>query len=201
MNDIEHKAVLDALIKKIKLVLDPDRLRSVIDLLIRKNYNGGMTETEDRLKLEVNVAPNKAAVDFISNYTFDLVKGMSDEMANKLQGELARGLMNGESSKALAERVKKVMKVTQARANAIARTESHRAYNTGSYDAAKQSGLELKKKVFNPRPETAVCRHLVTKAPIGIDEKFSFQGDEWLLAPFHPNCRSKILYVQDGDEE
>lgn len=197
----ETKNLVDAIIKKIKVLLDTDALRVVVDSFIRKNYNEGLTETEEQLNLRVNVVPNKQAIEFLSGYTFDNVKGMTDELVNKLRGELQRGLMNGEGNKALAERIRKVMDVGVARARTIARTESHRAYNAGSYDTAKQSGLKLKKYVFNPSPKTDICKHLVTKDPIGLDDSWSYKGEEHLLAPFHVNCRSKVLYKQVEDIE
>jgi SPP1 gp7 family putative phage head morphogenesis protein len=192
-------SAVDVIINQLKTVFDPERLRAAVDFLIRKNYNTGMTVVEDRLELDINAIPNKETVQFISDYTFDLVKGMSEDTMYKLQAELSRGIMNSETSAELTKRVKKVMNVGETRAKAIARTESHRAHNVGGFEAAKQSGLNVRKQWFNPNPGSDVCKHLTGKV-IGMDEKFSYKGEEFMTPPAHVNCRSRLLYIQEGDE-
>lgn len=187
---------VDVFIKQVKIILDPERLKAVVDSFIRKNYNNGLQEVEERLSVETNIIPNKEVMQFLSDYTFNNIKDMNDELVTKMRQELSRAIMNGEGTKEIKERIKKIMKVGDGRAKAIARTESHRAYNSGSYETARQSGLKLRKRVFNPSPETAICRHLVKQRPIGIDEKFEYDGDEWLLPPFHVNCGSRVLYEE-----
>lgn len=196
MNEIETKGIVDAFVRRIKEILDPDKLKYVVDLIVRRNYNKGVENSENQLDLSINVAPNKDAVSFISNYTFDNIKGMNDDLVERLRKELTIAIMNNEGSDQIKNRIVDAIGVSKTRAAAIARTESHRAYNTGAYQAAVDSGLKVKKYVFNPSPESDICKHLVTLAPIDINDKWSYKGEEYLLAPFHVNCRSRILYKQ-----
>lgn len=200
MNDdlpVETKAFVENVITRLKSFFASDRLKYVVNLIVRRNYNKGLTDVEESLRAEVNVVPNQEAIDFISNYTFDNIKGMNESIGNDLRGELTRAFMNNETNAQIKARVEKVMSVGKTRAAAIARTESHRAYNAGAYHAARQSGLNLVKEWYNPSPQSDICKHLAgTEKP--LSEKFVYKGDSWMLPPAHVNCRSRILYKQVG---
>lgn len=192
-------SAIDDFIKKIKIIFDPDRLKTAVEVFIRTNYNKGLTDVEDTLELDINVQPNKEVIQFITNYTFDLIKDMNDESVGKLRSELSRGIMNGLNSKEIANNLKEKLEISKNRAKTIARTESHRAYNTGAFETAKQSGLNVKKKWYNPDPDSDVCRHLQNKV-VTLDDAFTYKGESFMTPPAHPNCRSRILYIQEDKE-
>lgn len=174
-----------------------EKIYSMGEQIVRRNWNRALNDFEDDFNLSINLVPNERAIQFLSEHNFNLIKGMRDEIAEDLRRELTQALLNRENSTQISERVQKVMNVTEARSNAIARTESHRAYNEASFDAAKKSGIPLKKKVFNPNPDSEVCKALVNKPSINLDETWTWQGEEYAKPPFHVNCRSRLIYVQE----
>jgi hypothetical protein len=194
---LEHKNRLDDIVKAIQRIFDPNRLRLAVEVLIRRSYNQGMDDTDHSIKMSMNPVPNPYTIQFLSQYTFDNVKGMNESLAEGLRKELVQGIMHGENERQLAERVKSVFEVNYVRARAIARTESHRAYNVGGFEAAKQSGLKLKKQWYNPSPQTTICKTLVRHKPIPLNEPFVYDGENFMAPPGHVNCRSRILYVQE----
>lgn len=193
--DLEVKNSVETIIRQIKMIFDVDRLRAAIDLLIRKNYHKAIDEFEQSFELNVNIVPHQEAIDFLSTYTFENIKDMNDTLISSLRKQLTLALLNNESHDQITSRVQSTLKVGEDRARTIARTESHRAYNLGNYHSAQQSGLRLKKEWYNPNPQAAVCKKLAgTTKP--LNEPFRFNNEEYLVPPAHPNCRSRILYVQ-----
>lgn len=195
----ETKNLLDRLMSIIDRILQRtisyDRVRRVIG----NSYNRGITDVENDVKITFNLVPNEYAIDFLSEHTFENIKALNNDTKERLRKELVIGLTNREGTRQLRDRIRTVMNVSRSRASAIARTETYRAYNAGSNFAAKQTGLSLKKKVSNPNPESSICQHLVKQPPIGMNEKFSYDGSSWDMPPFHVNCRSRLLYVQEAD--
>ena len=187
---------IESFIQKVLVGFNDRTLQVITNALIDKNYKIGIDDFDTEFKPPLNITPSKNAIEFLQDYTFDNMKNMKDDMAKNLRGELTRALMNRENSAQIAARVEKVMDAGKVRAMAVARTESHRAYNAGSYQAAVQSGLKLRKYVFNKNPESKICKYLVQQEPIALDAKWTFEGKEYFNAPFHVNCRSRVLYVQ-----
>lgn len=197
MSDVELKGIVDELLKKFRLYLSATLSREFISSITKKSYHKGLNDFEEQVKPTINLVPNQQAIDFLSNYTFDLIKDVNDDTVKKLRNELIQGLMQKESAAQIKERVRTVMQVSKNRAAAIARTETHRAYNMGQRFGATQSGLRLKKSVYNPHPESDICKHLVKKASIGINEQWDYDGKQYDTPPFHVNCRSTLLYIQE----
>ncbi len=168
----------------------------VLEAVRRGVFEG--SETVAR-KIGRNFVPNYKAVEFLQEHTFENMTNMEDEVKAKLRAELQRGLINREELPALAKRVDKVIDATSARANMIARTEINRAKNFGELDAWRQSGKPVLKEWYNPSPEAPVCKYLAGKIA-GINDKFTYQGDEFDAPPAHPNCRS-LLKFHTGDKD
>jgi uncharacterized protein with gpF-like domain len=92
------------------------------------------------------------------------------------------------------------------RADAIARTETHGAANYGSQEAAKETGLPLRKEWLAAQDERTRETHVQANShePIGMDEKFEV-GNSLLLYPGDPagdpeeviNCRCTLGYIVD----
>ena len=187
------KAIDTNFIKRITELLSLSKLKAAVDGMVKANFFKGLESVEE--KLDRNFLPNQSAINFIQDYTFDNVKGMNEELRNDLRQELQRGLMNGEGVPALSKRVSSVMKVGKVRADAIARTESNRAETAGSIDAMRQSGLKVNKTVLATIDDrtSAICKYLNGKT-IGLNEKFSYKGEQFDHNPFHVNCRSTLTY-------
>lgn len=196
MSEVEAKGLADALIAKFKSIMSRVLSREYVGTITRRSYNKGLEDFEERVHPLRNVVPNDDAINFLSDYTFELIKGVNDDTVKKLRNELVSGLMQREGAVKIAERVRTVMDVSKARAATIARTETHRAYSAGEMFAGRQSGLDLMKEVFNPTPESDICKALSKRKPIGMNEKWSFGGKEYDVTPFHPNCTSTTVLTQ-----
>lgn len=194
--DLEMKGLVDNILKKFGSIMSRVLSREYVGTVIRRSYNKGLEDFESNVHPLGNIVPNDDAIDFLSDYTFDLIKGLNDETMKNLRTQMVQGIMHREGAAKIAVRVRDVMGVSKARAATIARTETHRAYNAGEMFAAKQSGIALLKEVHNPSPESDICKALVKRDPIPIDDKWRYDGADYLLAPFHPNCRSVITFSQ-----
>jgi SPP1 gp7 family putative phage head morphogenesis protein len=123
---------------------------------------------------------------------------MNEEMINKLQQQITLGILNRENLEQVRARVKSIMSMSEDRAITIARTETVRALNMGNLEAAKESGINFKKK-WDARLDSRtseVCRALDGQV-VGINEKFKALGEEYDSAPAHPNCRSRVLFIEE----
>lgn len=94
---------------------------------------------------------------------------------------------------------------TDARAGLIARTETHGAANAGANEAAKETGLNLRKEWISADDERTREDHSLANGQIvGQDEAFDI-GGEALMFPGDPagsggqviNCRCSLGWVVD----
>ena len=129
---------------------------------------------------------NQAAADWARQYTFELVKGLTDTSKQTLQKLIAQffeqGMNQGELRDALAPIFGPL------RAEIIARTEVTRAASEGEQLWAKQiaeQGIQMQ-PVWNTRMDELVCPICGPKAnkPI-MDEQYP---------PAHPRCRCWVGY-------
>jgi uncharacterized protein with gpF-like domain len=92
------------------------------------------------------------------------------------------------------------------RAEMIARTETHGAANFGSNEAARETGLPLKREWLAAADERTRPSHVVAgqQPPIGMDDAFQV-GDASMMYPGDPagpaeeviNCRCTLGYIVD----
>jgi len=184
--------------------LDDTFLPVVTEIL--KSYDSGVDKVGVQLNMNFTSDPNRK--DLLKDYTFDLIKGLTDSTKDKLRSELQRGIMNLESITKIQKRIQKVMDVSSTRAKAIARTESVRAENMGHIDGARQSGLKLLKYVdahLDSRTSD-ICRYMDIhygneSQAIPMNQKFKFNGNVWDIPPFHINCRTTIVFTQKVKDE
>jgi len=92
----------------------------------------------------------------------------------------------------------------------IARTETVRAQSMGHIDAARQTGLSLRKfvSVHLDSRTSPICKRMDAKygtpeKAIPIDSKFvdNVSGEEFDISPFHVNCRTAVLFSQEKKNE
>lgn len=190
---------IERLIKNLGL---PTALVSQVQRDLRVSFDFGIENVEKILNRNI-LDINPAIREYLEKYTFDLVKGMNEDLGNKLRDTLRRGIMNGQNSKVIAKEVKEIFQSTKHRAEMIARTETSRAYNYGAYSAAKSSGVELVKyySAVHDDRTCPICKRLSNKYskdnPIPIDKEFidEVSGLRGLYPPLHPNSRSESIFI------
>ncbi len=182
----------------IKNVFTVFALKEISDATIKLEFFTGWDQTEKQI--DMNVPVNDKALSFLQEHTFDNIKGMTEDIANKLKAELERGIINGESIPKLKERVKKVFDVGENRAEMIARTETNRAENNGKLLAMKASGLDYNKKwvaILDDRT-SEICKNLNSQT-IGLDEDFDYKKWSGQAPPSHVNCRSTLVFIKEDE--
>jgi len=187
---------LPNLVKAIKGLLEFAGIKAISDAVIKNNFLKGWDSAEKQLSK--NFIVNKEAIDFIQDYTFNNIKGMTEEIANDLRQELERGIMAGEGISKIKSRVSKVFDVGENRAEMISRTESNRAENQGKLQAFKSSGEKYNKQWISKIDSrtSPICKRLNGKV-VKMDENFkdSQSGWEGPCPPSHVDCRSSIIFI------
>ncbi|MHA1302359.1 MAG: phage portal protein [Candidatus Heimdallarchaeaceae archaeon] len=196
-NTLQEIKALDDLAKAIKSILTFDGIKSISDAIIKNTFMEGHDSAEKQLNK--NLMVNNEAMVFIQDYTFNNIKGMTDEIMQDLRQELERGIIEGEGITKIKARIGKVFDVGENRAEMIARTETNRAEGQGKLQAFKSSGEKLMKKWdthFDDRT-SAVCKRLHGQV-VGINENFKdkISGWEGPTHPAHVNCRSSVIYIE-----
>jgi SPP1 gp7 family putative phage head morphogenesis protein len=184
---------VEDVIKKIKDILSVAGLSAITYQIVRNNYLKSWDEAEKAM--DKNFVPETHAIDFLSDYTFDNIKGMNEDIENKLKQELSRGYMDGEGVAKLKKRVEKVFDVGKNRSEMIARSEVTRASNFGKLNAYKKAG-EKGTKVWITHIDdrtSEICKRLDGQE-VDINDNFkdSKTGWEGQAPPAHPRCRSGI---------
>jgi SPP1 gp7 family putative phage head morphogenesis protein len=190
---------INSVIAKIKSLFNFDSIRILVDAIIKNVYYEGWDKAESMM--QQNFIPDVNAINFLQTYTFDNIKGMSDEIADDLRQELQRGFMEGEGVNKMADRIKKVFNVGRNRADMIARTEINRSLNTGklhAYIVGGEIGIKKEYSAHIDHRTSALCKRLNGKI-VGINEKFTDNISGWsgMCPPAHPNCRSTFIVLDD----
>jgi len=95
------------------------QVKQIVDQTIKNFYAKGWDKAEGQLNQ--NLPMNSAQINFIQQYTFDNVKGLNDDLKNKLRQEIRRSIMEGEGIGKLTPRIKDIFNIERARAQAIAK--------------------------------------------------------------------------------
>lgn len=128
---------------------------------------------------------------WISDYGFELAKGINDTTKERLKERMLANLAEGSGVDYLKLAIQDVMdEATEYRAFMIARTETSYATNMGTLSAYKGAGMET--KTWLTGQDERVCEICggVDGEEVGIDEEFSI-GKQ--APPAHPNCRCTII--------
>ena len=195
-NKLQEIKSVDDIAKKIKELITFLGLKSISDAVIRHTFMGGWDIAEKQL--DRNFMVNKEAISYIQDYTFNNIKGMTDEVMLDLRQELERGIMSGEGITKIKARVSKVFDVGETRAEAIARTETNRAEGQGKLQAFKSSGERYQKKWvthFDART-SPICKRLDGQI-VNMDKNFKDKTSGWEgpTHPAHVNCRSSVVFI------
>lgn len=193
---IDVKSRVEDLLTKYTTFFETPAFKKKIEKRVQDAVDAGIEDFE--VEFGVNTNPNEIKTDFLEDYVFENIKDMNEEMINKLRQTISRAILNKSTLEQATEQVQAVFDSTKDRARMIARTEMNRAQNIGANEAAIDSGLKLKKQ-WDSHLDTKtskVCTDLDGKI-VGINEKFKWQGEEFDLPPAHPNCRSRVIYIQE----
>lgn len=164
------KSVNDV-IGRLKDIVSLQALREITGDVIKASYLSGWEDAEK--KVDRNFIPDKDAIEYITKYTFDNIKGVEGELQEDLRQSLQRGFMEGEGVDRLKKRVSEAIDVHSNRAEMIARTETNRASNYGRLQGFQKAGVKGK-KVYNAANDSrtsALCKRLDGQE-VSLDENF-----------------------------
>ena len=183
----------------IKTIFASEIVKRISDSVIKSEFDSGWNSIEKQL--DINIPYNESALKFLQTYTFDNIKGMTEDISNDLKSELSRGIIDGEGITKLKARVEKVFNKGENRAEMIARTETNRAENQGRLLAMKGSGIEdeyNKEWVSALDDRTSpLCKRLDGQT-VSVNGNFKDTKSGWegQASPSHVNCRSRIIFVE-----
>lgn len=209
MKLIEGKG-LDLVIGSIDNLFSAESMKSIVDEVIKDFYRDGGDKAERQL--DMNLPENPAQIKALADMTFDNLKGMTEDLKNKLRGILQRALSSGKSLSTISAEIKAAFNVSKARADTIARTETSRAEQAGQLNAMKSSGLGIRKYILIVKDQVTSEVSFAMDRKYGSVEKSipldglfsvtvngkSFEGQ---APPFMPNDRDEALYITQKDFE
>lgn len=122
----------------------------------------------------------------------------TDILANKLKGELAVAIANGQGIQKTAREFRNRYDTNQYYAERLIRTETNHFHNEGELEAYKQMGFEYFQFLATLDNRTSeICAEMDGKK-FKVSE--GIPGDN--VPPLHPNCRSTIVpYFKEYEPE
>lgn len=172
----------------------------------------GWDDTMAQLGLDIPFNKDDPTVVDSLARTRNLMVRTPDEVYRSIASELGRGADLGESNEQLAARVRSVLDVTgtenwPARANVVAVTEVHRAYNMGAQAAGQKAQQRFQpalKKTWVSKDDSRVRpgHRAADGQTVAVGQPFQVSG-EALIAPGDPsgqpwnviNCRCKMRFT------
>jgi len=143
-------------------------------------------------------SPSQGAMEFLKDYSFDLALRKQGDISKVAQRLFDVTLEEGMSNKEAATFLQKgIGDLTRTSANAIARTESTRAFNFGTLSEAQSSDMVIgyRYNAILDNATTDICRER--------NGKYIPKDDIRALAtntpPLHVNCRSRLETVFKGE--
>lgn len=115
-----------------------------------------------------------------------------------IRAQVVEAMQNGDSVQELAGRLKESHAFSNARARAIARTETAMADNMGNLMGWEETGLVAGKRWITAEDDkvSAICNTNGDMGVIGLHEHFAHGG---MTPPAHPNCRCTVVPVLAED--
>lgn len=133
--------------------------------------------------------PDPKVLGILNARNIAALKGISDDMANRIKNELTTGILAGEGMEKLAGRLEESVKMPIARARAIARTETMYAFNQAQLVEYRRYGID--KVEWLTAEDERTCPKC---APLDGKE---YSIDKHPECPAHPNCRCTLLAVPE----
>jgi len=183
----------------VEITIDPEMIKD----LVNDFYMKGMEEME--IKFNMNFIPNQRRMQELNFSLSESLQKLNDDVQNQVKRTIADGIINYKSTSLIAKELRPLFDNSRVRAEMIARTESNRAYNMSHVDSIRQTDLKVKKfvSVVLDSRTSPICRHMnatygTEEKAIALDRKFKYDGKEWDIPPFHPNCRTRVLFTEEG---
>ena len=132
---------MDNVINSLEKWINPESFKGIFESVFISEIEKSIQELQKEYG-EI-FRPNIQAANFIKKYTFENIEDMTDELQNDLRQVLQRGIMNGEPSGSLKEKVSQVFGNFKNRAETIARTELNRGRNYAKLSAMQNNFPEL----------------------------------------------------------
>lgn len=117
----------------------------LINASITEAFRAGAVAMNEAHGSDAAPLTSSAARDYLETYNFDLVKGVTETMADQMRTTIDAGIASGQTiGEIQAELTAKIPEVSANRAEVIARTETARAFQHGSLQQAKELGFDAK---------------------------------------------------------
>jgi len=199
--------------------LSASELTSLVNQAVTAAFESGAVTFASEHGIDAPPLTSQAAREYIKQYNFDLVKGVTQTMADQMRTTIDAGLEQGKTINEIQQELTdKVPEVSLARAETIARTETARAYQHGSLKQAEELGFDSKRWSLSGNPcglcEGAAAASGAKKVTIG--EPFFAAGETisgtdgrtytmtrpvYAASDLHPNCScSTIEYIDEGGQ-
>lgn len=137
------------------------------------------------------------------------ITNVSDTTRSLIVAAIERGFSDGSTTAEIAKDLRSIVpSLSRMRADVIARTETHGAANYGANEAAKRTGLPLRKEWNASHDENTRDTHSEADGQVvGMDELFEV-GDGRLAYPGDPsgpaqeviNCRCALSHIVQDEE-
>jgi SPP1 gp7 family putative phage head morphogenesis protein len=151
----------------------------------------GIAWAQRQLGIEIDFdLLNPRVIRFVAEHALAVAQTVNATTEERLRHHLVAGWELGEDMDKLTERVLRVMdEIPTWRALRIARTETIRAFNGGSWMLYGESGVVKTKKWLDGQPGACnICKG-VHGEEVPLDEEFSIGV---MFPPAHPNCRCAV---------
>ena len=128
----------------------------------------------------------------VQQSTMKWITNMGEDMKTRAGQIVSDGIGKSIPPNDVAAKLEQELKITRARANSIARTETMRAAHAGSYAQAIRDGKKY--YIIDSRAEACkICKKKFTEEIYDIT-------DPGPMPPAHPNCACIPLYFYEFDE-
>jgi len=178
-------------VDKIKGFISSESVRNTVMDTIRKTFSNAVNTQE--IKFNRNFQPRANVIDFLQKSAFESIKGMTEELANKVSERVRRGVMEGWGVQKLKKAISEVFDKNESRAEMIARTEVIKAENKALYETYQQADIKADIEWIAKIDDRTCsrCRDLDGKT-VELNKKFKTAagpGWEGFHPTVHPRCR------------
>lgn len=197
--------------------LQPDKLVELLSTSIQAAFDRGAEQFRiDEGFADADAIPHGDAMQFVKDYTADLVVDITETTANQIKEAITAGIEGGKTMTQIQQEIiDKAPDIAATRSEVIARTETARAYQAGSLKQAEELGFSGKTWDLSGNP-CGLCEgaKAALTEPTPIGEPFFRAGDVIVgtdgktytvkydvkqCADLHPNCGCQPIAVSEGD--
>ncbi len=150
--------------------------------------------------------PSQAAKEFLDGRE-NKITDCAQETFDEIKDELQEGIDEGDSTSALADRVRaKFNEISKGRAMTVASTETGAAYGVARQQGMEQAGIQFKEWLTSGLPTVRAAHEAAEGQTVAIDEPFHVGGED-LDHPGDPkgeadnviNCHCVSIAAKKGE--